>query len=128
MILTIKTDQPLAEIGLYDGSDQTGYKSWEAHRELSSTIHVVIKDLLDAAGKDWSDINGIVYFKGPGSFTGLRIGASVANALAAANSASVSNKNGEDWIDEGIAAVQSGKNEPAVPEYGSAPHITVQKK
>ena len=48
MILSIRTDKPEAEIGLFSADGQKlVYKTWQAHRELSSTILVVIKELLD---------------------------------------------------------------------------------
>ena len=40
IILTIKTDQPTAEVGLFDGEEKLGYTKWEAHRTLTDTIHV----------------------------------------------------------------------------------------
>lgn len=128
MILTIRTDNPQAEIGLYDGFNQRAYKTWQAHRELGSTVHVVIKELLDSVDLSWKDISGVVYFKGPGSFTGLRIGASVANALAASNDIPVACVGGENWMEAGIKSLSKNKKIVALPEYGSEPHITSQKK
>jgi tRNA threonylcarbamoyladenosine biosynthesis protein TsaB len=129
MILTIRTDNPEAEIGLYESGQQVAYKKWQAHRELSSTIHKVIYELLESAGKEWADIAGIIYFKGPGSFTGLRIGASVANALAESNNAPISNQNSEDWIGQGLKALAGNEtDQAAIPEYGGEPHVTAQKK
>jgi tRNA threonylcarbamoyladenosine biosynthesis protein TsaB len=82
VILTIRTDRPEAEIGLYDGQKQLAYKVWTAHRELSASIHKTIQEILQSQAKGWSDIGGIVCFKGPGSFTGLRIGLGVGQPAA----------------------------------------------
>lgn len=130
MIITIRTDKPEAEIGLYEADgQQVAYKKWQAHRQLSSTIHKVIYELLQSADKSWGDIAGIVFFKGPGSFTGLRIGASVANALAESNSAIISNQKGDDWIKKGVEALREKQiDKAALPEYGGQPHVTEQKK
>ncbi len=128
IILTIRTDKPEAEIGLYDNAQQLAYKSWQAHRELSATIHTVIQELLDSRDKNWGDIEGIVYYKGPGSFTGLRIGASVANALASVNKIPVAADNGERWIQAGVEKLAEGRNHPALPEYGEPPRTTAPKK
>ena len=73
IILTIRTDNPEAEIGLYENEKQLAYKTWQAHRSLAETIHIKIKELLNEANKSLDDIEGIACFKGPGSFTGLRI-------------------------------------------------------
>lgn len=125
MILTIRTEKPEAEIGLFtDDGQQIFYKKWQAHKELSTTILSVIKEPLGAQNIDFKDLIGMVFYKGPGSFTGLRIGASVTNALEL----KCVNENGEDWVQKGIIRLNNGENEPAVPFYGAEAHITQQKK
>jgi tRNA A37 threonylcarbamoyladenosine modification protein TsaB len=84
IILTLRTDKTEAEIGLYDNEKQLAYEIWYAHRELAETIHKKLAEILDKASKELNDIGGVVCFKGPGSFTGLRIGLTVGNALARA--------------------------------------------
>lgn len=126
-ILTIKTDQPEAEIGLYDDVKQVSYIKWQAHRQLAETIHAKIKELLD--GEPLESIQGVVVFKGPGSFTGLRIGISVANALADSLSLPIVGSAGETWIAGGVESLLKGTNDKIVlPEYGAPVHITQQKK
>lgn len=129
LILTIRTDKPDAEIGLYQDQKQLEYIQWYAHRELSITLHNQILALLSKQDKNLQDVAGLVVFRGPGSFTGLRIGISVANALADGLVLPIIGSWGEDWIEAGIQNLIVGKNDRIiVPEYGSAPHITVQKK
>lgn len=128
LILTMRTDKPEAEIGLFSGSKKLAYKTWSAHRQLAESIHLKIHELLKSQGKDWHDIQAIVCFKGPGSFTGLRIGLTVANALASSLDIPIVGEVGQDWLDKGIQNLQKGKNdEAAIPEYGSEPHITSPK-
>lgn len=127
IILIIRTDNPEAEIGLYDDSKKIKYKKWQAHRLLGETIHDEIKLLL--GDKDWSYIEAIVFYKGPGSFTGLRIGLSVANALASSLKIPIVSAMGEKWIENGISRLMDGENEIcALPEYGSSVYTTVPKK
>ncbi|MGI0134264.1 MAG: tRNA (adenosine(37)-N6)-threonylcarbamoyltransferase complex dimerization subunit type 1 TsaB [Candidatus Micrarchaeaceae archaeon] len=127
--LTIRTDKPEAEIGLFDGSAQLAYETWQAHRELAETIHVKIAALLQAYGKELQDVQGIVCFKGPGSFTGLRIGLTVANALAYSLDASIVASLGENWLQDGLGKLMSGANEHvALPEYGAPAHTTAQRR
>ena len=129
LILTIRTDKPDAELGLYDDDTQLDYISWTAHRELAETIQQRIDQLLQKNGKELSDLRGIVAFQGPGSFTGLRIGLTVANALAYGLHIPIIATSSEDWIKLGLLAVKAGKDQHIVlPEYGAAPHITQQKK
>jgi tRNA threonylcarbamoyladenosine biosynthesis protein TsaB len=129
LILTIRTDNPEAEVGLYDGEMRLAYEKWQAHRELSITIHKKIEEILVSHSKKLSDLQGFVCFKGPGSFTGLRIGLTVANTLAYSLDAPIVGKIGKNWIPDGIKDINSGENEKIIiPEYGAEPHITVQKK
>lgn len=129
LILTIRTDKPEAEIGLFNDTEKLGYEIWQAHRQLAETIHHKIAEVLDASGKQLSDIEGIALFKGPGSFTGLRIGASVANALAASLQIPIVGTTDEDWLQRAIGNITSGANDRIiVPEYGAPVHITQQKK
>lgn len=129
LILTIRTDKPEAEIGVFEDTTQRTYLTWEAHRELSATIHHKINEALAANDKKLRDVQGVVCFKGPGSFTGLRMGLSVGNALAYSLTIPIVSTMGEDWLDSGIAALLAGKDEQlALPEYGGEVHITTQRK
>lgn len=129
IILTIRTDKPEAEIGLFDDGKKLSYEVWHAHRELSITLHQKIADLLAPQHKRFEDIEGIIGFVGPGSFTGLRIGLTVANTLAYGLTIPIVASKGEDWISDGIERLKQGQSDPVVlPEYGAPVHITQQKK
>lgn len=128
IVLTIRTDKPEAEVGLFENQTQLAYEVWHAHRELSATIHIKIRQLLEAEGKNWDDLEGIVCFKGPGSFTGLRIGVTVGNTLAYALNIPIAAESGA-WIEQGIARLVAGENDKiALPLYGALPNTTQPKK
>ena len=55
---------------------------WDSGRELAEKLLQFIHDKLKENNKDWHDISEITFMSGPGSFTGLRIGAAVVNTLA----------------------------------------------
>jgi len=129
IILTIRTDKPEAEVGLFDGQTQLAYETWHAHRELSVTLHQKILGLLAAEGKTLQDVQGIAGFSGPGSFTGLRIGLTVANTLAYSLQVPIVAAQGEAWIATARQRLERGDaDQVALPEYGAPVHITQQKK
>ncbi len=129
LILTIRSDAPEARLGLFIDDALLGVEEWLADRSLADSIHIKIEGLLKNHGKDWADISGLVCFEGPGSFTGLRIGLSVGNALAYGLDAPIVGSRGKDWEKTGIKKLLSGQNDQMVmPHYGSAPHITMPKK
>jgi len=128
IILTIRTDKPEAEIGLYDDHNQLSYKTWLAHRQLAESLHNVIKLQLEDSNLSWSSINAIVCFKGPGSFTGLRIGLSVGNALAYGLGVPIVASSG-NWIEIAIKRLINHESDPvALPDYGSDVHISLPRK
>lgn len=120
LILTIRTDKPDAELGLFKDDHEITYLKWQAHRQLSATIHLQAETIIKKVGKSWGDIKGVVCYKGPGSFTGLRIGIATANALADSLGIPIIGTNGPKWLDEGIKKLLADQNDKlALPEYGA---------
>lgn len=130
LVLTIRTDKPEAEIGLFDGETRLAYETWQAHRLLAETLHQKIKDMLDSQGEGMEDIEAVVGFQGPGSFTGLRIGLSVVNALGASYKVPVVGVTGDDWVSLGIKKLQTSDVATSVvlPEYGAPVFTTSPRK
>jgi tRNA threonylcarbamoyladenosine biosynthesis protein TsaB len=129
-ILTIRTDKPEAELGVFEDDTQLSYLRWEAHRLLAETIHARLQTALDDAGVRLPDLEGVVVYRGPGSFTGLRIGLSVANVLGQPDvTGKIVGTTGEHWLQDGIARLRQGESDSAVlPEYGAPVHITKSRK
>ena len=129
IILIIRTDNPQAEIGLYDGLNKLDAVSWHGHRQLAETIHLKLKGILESNNLGWQDLKAVCVYAGPGSFTGLRICITVANTLADSLSIPIVSASGEEWARSGIQLLLEGKGQRyVVPEYGSPVHITEQKK
>lgn len=128
-IIVIRSDKPVAEIGLFNDQKKVAYVTWEAHRQLAETLHTKLHELLETQKMTWADIDGIACYEGPGSFTGLRIGLSVANALASSLRVPVASSTGDDWIELSITKLTIGKGQQVVlPEYGQPAHITQPRK
>ena len=132
LILTLRTDKPEAEIGLFDNNKPLTYHEWLAHRKLAETINLEIKNVLEAKKLSLSEIEGIVVYQGPGSFTGLRIGISVANALADSLQVpivGIKENGNNDWTRRGIEKLLNKENDKIViPFYGAEANITKPKK
>lgn len=128
IILSIRTDKPEAEVGLYKDSVQLAYETWTAHRALAETLHSKVQAILTVQSLEMSDLEGIAVFRGPGSFTGLRIGLTVANAIAYAAELPVVAQMGEIWQRKAIERLMAHENDRiAFPEYGADVHITTPK-
>ncbi len=88
---------------------------WDSGREMAEKIFTFIHDKLVENGKDWVDISEITYFAGPGSFTGLRIGAAIVNTLADQLKIPLYDQNGQP-------------HQIILPNYGRPANITPPKK
>lgn len=126
MYIAIKTADSNSEIYVLDGSNIVKQKKWDSGRELSKNLLSEIEKIVD---EDFDELEGVIAFVGPGSFTGLRIGISVANALAYAKSLPIVGENGEDWLNKGAKRLSLNENDKIItPEYGGEANITKPKK
>lgn len=127
-ILCLRSDKPDAELYLIiDG--KVHEVVWKAHKELSITLHSKIEELLDGSGLEIKDIGGLVIYKGPGSFTGLRIGATVFNTLADSLGIPIVGSKTSDWLKLGSEKVMNNVDHKVVlPDYGGEANITKPRK
>lgn len=89
--------------------------TWESGRDLAENLLKFIHDKLAENDKDFKDLEEITFMSGPGSFTGLRIGAAVVNTLA--NELSIPLKN------------HHGKTVKIIlPDYGRGANISTPRK
>lgn len=80
-ILAFDTSTEYLSLALWcDG--EVSVREQLAGQSHSSLILPQLREMLDEAGLELADFDGIVFGAGPGSFTGLRIGCGVAQGLA----------------------------------------------
>lgn len=128
MILLLDTSTPLCKLSLVDGGQQIDVE-WQADRTLAKGLLGYLQVQLEAQGKTWQDITGIGVLKGPGSFTGLRIGLTVLNTMADTLAIPIVGSTGDDWQRSALARLEHGENDKMVlPEYGGGAHITQPRK
>ena len=129
IFLAMRTDKPEAELYLYDNQKKLAEIKWQAHLKLAETLNTKVEEILNLLSVSYNELDGLVIFKGPGSFTGLRIGMSVANALSYAQAIPIIATTGDSWLRVGIKSLASGQNDKvATPEYGAPPRVTQPKK
>lgn len=110
MKLYLDTSTPVCVLRL----DEHEYQ-WESGKELAEGLHRFLADKLAENGASWQDISEITFFSGPGSFTGLRIGASVVNTLAHELQIPILDHHGK-------------QHQVIIPDYGRPARITPPRK
>lgn len=110
--------------------DDTTYEyTWEAGRSLARDMLAYVRDVLAKHDATFENITGIGVFRGPGSYTGLRIGMTVLNTLASSLSIPIVGATGEAWEDICRARLAAGEDDQLVlPEYGGEANITKPRK
>lgn len=94
--------------------DEKEYR-YEFANDLAEKLLEFIRDKLAENDCDFQDITEIEYMAGPGSFTGLRIGATVVNTLAHELKVPLYDHHGV-------------KHKQILPEYGRGANISKPKK
>lgn len=89
MLLAIETATDRASVALGVSGRGPVEENVAGARRHAAELLPMIQRLLLRAGASLDDVTGIVLSDGPGSFTGLRVGASVAKALVQARSLSL---------------------------------------
>lgn len=83
-MLALETSARAGEVALVRGGAVLGTHTLSAERRNASELLPTMQALLSAAGLRATDIGVVCYSQGPGSFTGLRVAATVARMLQAA--------------------------------------------
>lgn len=129
MILTLDTSTPLCKMSLCDKDSVEYTKEWQADRKLALELLEQLELFLKENKLTFQNLNGLIVFRGPGSFTGLRIGITVMNTLADSLNIPIVGETGDDWQIAGLQRISNDDtNKIVLPEYGSPPHITKPTK
>lgn len=102
---------------------------WQADRTLARDMLTFIHRELATRGLTYGDIQGIGVFRGPGSFTGLRIGITVLNTWARAEHIPIVGADDVEWKETCLARLGDGADDGVVlPEYGAPARTTKPRK
>ncbi|HEY9602982.1 MAG TPA: tRNA (adenosine(37)-N6)-threonylcarbamoyltransferase complex dimerization subunit type 1 TsaB [Allocoleopsis sp.] len=78
--LAIHTSSPQLGLALSNFADNSRSQVWDLGHDLSTHLHVNLAEFIKP--QTWSDLGFIAVAKGPGGFTGTRIGVVTARTLA----------------------------------------------
>ncbi|OKS87227.1 tRNA (adenosine(37)-N6)-threonylcarbamoyltransferase complex dimerization subunit type 1 TsaB [Mucilaginibacter polytrichastri] len=81
LILQIETATTVCSIALAQNGQLLAVKEVNERNIHAEMITLFIQDVCDTAGKQLKDIDAVAVSKGPGSYTGLRIGVSTAKGI-----------------------------------------------
>ncbi|MBO7082528.1 MAG: tRNA (adenosine(37)-N6)-threonylcarbamoyltransferase complex dimerization subunit type 1 TsaB [Bacteroidales bacterium] len=81
MILCLETATPVCSVAINDGSKTLALRECKGQNAHSEKITIFIKEVLDEVGIGYSQLDAVAVSKGPGSYTGLRIGVSTAKGV-----------------------------------------------
>jgi tRNA threonylcarbamoyl adenosine modification protein YeaZ len=78
--LALHTSSPALGLAIGDGLGETRFQAWDLGRETSNYLHPYLLEFL--APQTWQELAWIAVVKGPGGFTGTRLGVVTARTLA----------------------------------------------
>ena len=81
MILCLETATPVCSVALNDGCCTLALRETEGQNAHSEKITNFIREAMETAGVDYRQLDAVAVSKGPGSYTGLRIGVSTAKGV-----------------------------------------------
>jgi len=82
MILCLETSTRLCSVALFDSVGVIAVWESDESKSHASQLTILAEDILRSAGIGVRDLQAVAVSKGPGSYTGLRIGVSVAKGIA----------------------------------------------
>ena len=81
VILSIETSTPICSVALHQNGSLLASKENSSEKSHAAYLIPMILEMLDTTGIGFDDLNAIAVSKGPGSYTGLRIGVSTAKGI-----------------------------------------------
>lgn len=130
MILFIDTSKPQTKIALLEKGNILAEKEWFSAKNQSEELLFEMNNLLITNKRSKADLMQIMVATGPGSYTGLRVGLSTANALALSLNIRISGISGEVNYKKLAKKVDSnsfGFTRAVMPKYLYPAKITREK-
>ncbi|MCK4569089.1 MAG: tRNA (adenosine(37)-N6)-threonylcarbamoyltransferase complex dimerization subunit type 1 TsaB [Bacteroidales bacterium] len=118
LILNIETATQVCSVGLSDGKHLLALRESYEKNIHAAKVTVFCEEVIRESGKSMTDINAIAVSKGPGSYTGLRIGISAAKGLCyALDIPLIAVPTLQSMALGALRSVEDAKEPPATPLY-----------
>ena len=114
-LILIETSTALCSAALAEDGVITAYRESSAPKAHASLTAVFIQEMLEEKGLTIADCDAVCVSKGPGSYTGLRVGVSTAKGLCFGS--------GKPLIAIGTLDILTAQAQEASPETGNPSHI-----
>jgi tRNA threonylcarbamoyladenosine biosynthesis protein TsaB len=82
LILNIETSSPVCSVALTEDENILALRESSEEKSHAGNLSVFIEEILNEKHISLSDLNALAVGKGPGSYTGLRIGVATAKGMA----------------------------------------------
>ncbi len=118
MLLAIDTATRVMSLALHDGQGLLSEQSWHTGNRHTEELAPAIHNMLKACNIPMQDLTALAVSIGPGSYTGLRIGVSLAKGIAAAHNLPIVGLTTLDTLAAGQPYYQNGTGLIAIVHAG----------
>ena len=124
MTVVFSTSSPLASVALLDGGKLVAEGAQDANQRASGVCLFLLEQMMRQRGISLRDVRMFVADLGPGSFTGVKVGVTIAKTMAFAMRAQAAGVSSFDLIDPtSTVVVPSRKGEFYVRTPGKEPAV-----
>lgn len=111
MMLAFELSTRQGSLCVYDGTRVVAHEAWDDPAARHPDLYGVLPALLRAAGAEWSRLTAVAVGRGPGSFSGIRVALTAAQAMALPTRLPVI------AVSSGEALARAAAQEPGAPAH-----------
>lgn len=129
MYVLLDTSTAVCRVWLVDSNGEQHEYTWQADRQMAKGLLAYIIECLARHQVAIQEVAGWGVLRGPGSFTGLRIGIATINTIGDTCHAPIVGVTGDNWQVRALQRLQAGESDKIIlPEYGREARITAPRK